>query len=139
MNNLFQQLKRSAVTFPLAVVTALLLMVISESSYRASVTQLDRLGEMGLIRTTNLDLLRQVLDAENGQRGYLITGRPEYLREIESQSGLSAVQERRANLHESSRPSPSRASKSARATSLAPVLHHRANTDRHRSDLELET
>jgi len=80
MNNLFQQLKRSAVTFPLAVVTALLLMVISESSYRASVTQLDRLGEMGLIRTTNLDLLRQVLDAENGQRGYLITGRPEYLK-----------------------------------------------------------
>jgi signal transduction histidine kinase len=80
MNNVFQQFKRSAVTFPLAVVTALLLMVISESAYRASVRQLDQLGQMAVIRTTNLNLLRQVLDAENGQRGYLITGRPEYLK-----------------------------------------------------------
>jgi signal transduction histidine kinase len=79
MKNLFGRLKQSAYTFPLAVVTALTLMVISESAYHASVDSLDRVGELTAARNDNLQLLRQVLDAENGQRGYLITGRPEYL------------------------------------------------------------
>jgi len=80
MKNFFHRFKRSAFTFPLAVVTALTLMAISETAYRTSVEALDRLGEMGRARTNNMVLLRQVLDAENGQRGYLITGRPEYLK-----------------------------------------------------------
>jgi len=79
MKNFIQRFRRSAFTFPLAVVTALALMAISESSYRASVASLDRLGELAVARINNLVLMRQVLDAENGQRGYLITGRPEYL------------------------------------------------------------
>jgi signal transduction histidine kinase len=79
MKNVFHHIKRSAVTFPLAVVTALVLMVISESSYRASVRSLDQLGIRAVIQTSNLELMRQMLDAENGQRGYLITGRSEYL------------------------------------------------------------
>jgi CHASE3 domain sensor protein len=79
MRNILARLKRGAVTFPLAVVTALTLMVISESAYHASVESLDRLGQLGSARINNLVLLRQVLDAENGQRGYLITGRAEYL------------------------------------------------------------
>src|SRR4051812_17881986 len=84
MKNFFHRFKRSAFTFPLAVVTALTLMGISETAYRTSVDALDRLGEMGLARTNNMVLLRQVLDAENGQRGYLITGRPEYLKPYRS-------------------------------------------------------
>lgn len=80
MKKVFNHIKRSAVTFPLAVVTALVLMIISESSYRASVRSLDQLGVRALIQTSNLELMRQMLDAENGQRGYLITGRPEYLK-----------------------------------------------------------
>ncbi len=79
MKNFFRRLKRSAVTFPLAVITALSLMVISESSYHSSVESLDRLDQLSTARINNLVLLRQVLDAENGQRGYLLTGRPEYL------------------------------------------------------------
>jgi len=79
MKNFIQRFRRSAFTFPLAVVTALALMAISESSYRASVASLDRLGELAVARINNLVLMRQILDAENGQRGYLITGRPEYL------------------------------------------------------------
>ncbi len=80
MNNWFGRLKRSSITFPLAVVTALTLMVISESAYHASVDSLDRVGKLTAARNDNLHLLRQVLDAENGQRGFLITGRPEYLK-----------------------------------------------------------
>jgi signal transduction histidine kinase len=79
MKNFIRRFRASAFTFPLAVVTALALMAISESSYRASVASLDRLGELAVARINNLVLMRQVLDAENGQRGYLITGRPEYL------------------------------------------------------------
>lgn len=79
MKDLLSRMKRSAVTFPLAVVTALTLMLISESAYHASVESLDRLGRLADARVNNLVLLRQVLDAENGQRGFLITGRPEYL------------------------------------------------------------
>lgn len=77
--NILGRLKRSAITFPLVVITALTLMGISESAYHASVESLDRLGRLAVVRVNNLVLLRQVLDAENGQRGYLITGRPEYL------------------------------------------------------------
>jgi signal transduction histidine kinase len=79
MKNFIRRFKRSAVTFPLAIVTALSLMAISESSYHSSMDSLDRLGQLSAARTGNLVLLRQVLDAENGQRGYLITGRSEYL------------------------------------------------------------
>ncbi|MGE5865065.1 MAG: CHASE3 domain-containing protein [Rhizobacter sp.] len=79
MKNFIRRFRRSAITFPLAVITALSLMAISESSYRSSVDSLDRLGHLAVARINNLVLIRQVLDAENGQRGYLITGRPEYL------------------------------------------------------------
>jgi len=84
MKNFFLRFKRSAFTFPLAVVTALTLMGISETAYRTSVEALDRLDRMGVARINNMVLLRQVLDAENGQRGYLITGRPEYLKPYRS-------------------------------------------------------
>ena len=80
MKNFFRRFRRSAITFPLAVVTALSLMAISESSYRSSVDSLDRLGQLAVAQVNNLVLIRQVLDAENGQRGYLITGRAEYLK-----------------------------------------------------------
>jgi signal transduction histidine kinase len=79
MKNLFGRVKRSAYTFPVAVATALTLMVISESAYHASVDSLDRVGELTEARNDNMQLLRLVVDAENGQRGFLITGRPEYL------------------------------------------------------------
>src|SRR6218665_1189583 len=84
MKNIFRHIKRSAFTFPLAVATALILLVISESAYHSSVASLDELGQMGSARINNLKLLRQVLDAENGQRGYLITGRAEYLKPYRS-------------------------------------------------------
>lgn len=79
MKNLFGRVKHSAYTFPVAVATALTLMVISESAYHASVDSLDRVGELTETRNDNMQLLRLVVDAENGQRGFLITGRTDYL------------------------------------------------------------
>jgi signal transduction histidine kinase len=65
--------------FPLVALIALLLLVISDLSYRQAVSSLDELGRMGVVRVNNLTVLRQIIDAETGQRGYLLTGRKEYL------------------------------------------------------------
>ena len=76
---LSRMLRRSAYAFPLLAFLALLLLGISEVSHRRAVQSLDELGRMGQVRTSNLVLLRQMVDAEAGQRGYLLTGREEYL------------------------------------------------------------
>lgn len=71
---------RSAYAFPLACVAALLLLVISETSYRAASESMQRLASMAAARTEIQSLWRHLVDAETGQRGYLITGRQEYLK-----------------------------------------------------------
>jgi signal transduction histidine kinase len=72
-------LRGSRLTFPLAVVAALGMFLISESTYQQSISTFDRLGQRGQARTNVQLLLRSLIDAETGQRGYLLTGRPEYL------------------------------------------------------------
>jgi signal transduction histidine kinase len=52
---------------------------ISEGSYLQSVATLDDLGEMARARTSIQLLGRSLVDAESGQRGYLLTNRKEYL------------------------------------------------------------
>ena len=71
--------RRSPYVFPLACLAALAMVFISEGSYWQSVSALNRLGDVNG-NYVNLRVLGQaVLDAESGQRGYLITNRPEYL------------------------------------------------------------
>ncbi|MGZ5154896.1 MAG: CHASE3 domain-containing protein [Caldimonas sp.] len=71
--------RRSAVAFPLAALAALSMFVISEVSYQDATASLDSLGDRGTAQN-NLDLVaKSLLDAETGQRGYLLTGRSEYL------------------------------------------------------------
>ncbi|MBX9716129.1 MAG: CHASE3 domain-containing protein [Burkholderiaceae bacterium] len=77
---LLQSFGRSAYAFPLACIAALLLLVISETSYRAATDSMQRLASMAATRTEIQSLWRHLVDAETGQRGYLITGRPDYLK-----------------------------------------------------------
>lgn len=72
-------LRDSPFTFPLVAIIAVLLLVISEVSYRSAVSSLNELEDMGFVRIRNLELLRLMVDAETGQRGYMLTGRDEYL------------------------------------------------------------
>lgn len=51
----------------------------SEGTYQQSVKKLDGLVEVTQSRAQILDLRKNILDAETGQRGYLLTGRMEYL------------------------------------------------------------
>ncbi|MEO7151324.1 MAG: CHASE3 domain-containing protein [Burkholderiaceae bacterium] len=76
---LFSRIRRWGLVFPLAALAALTMLVISETSYRESATALDELGRMAVARENIHQLWRSLLDAETGQRGYLLTGRKEYL------------------------------------------------------------
>ena len=76
---LIRRLQRGGFVFPLAALAALVLFAISETSYRGASASLDALGEMTLARQNIEALWRSLLDAETGQRGYLLTGRKEYL------------------------------------------------------------
>ena len=71
--------KRSRYVFPLACVAAVAMMFISEGSYWQSVASMDALGTMAAARINIQRLQRSVVDAESSQRGYLLTGRTEYL------------------------------------------------------------
>ncbi len=79
MKQLIARLKPGPIAFSLALVAALALIFVSEGTYHASVDSVERLDELSATRASHNLLLRQLLDAESGQRGYLITGRPEYL------------------------------------------------------------
>jgi len=78
--NLLQRFGRSAYAFPLACVATLVLLVISETSYRSASDSMHRLESMATARTEIQSLWRHLVDAETGQRGYLITGRDDYLK-----------------------------------------------------------
>jgi len=63
----------------LATLMALLLAVVNESAYRDASQAVTGLGQRGLARQQIQTLLRRLIDAETAQRGYLLTGRKEYL------------------------------------------------------------
>ncbi|WP_077034486.1 CHASE3 domain-containing protein [Pelomonas sp. KK5] len=75
----FLKLQRSAFALPLAILVAGLMLAISESAYYGADSQLSTLVEMNKAKMKLIEVVGRVTDAEAGQRGYLLTGRPEYL------------------------------------------------------------
>ena len=73
-------LRGSPLAFPLAALAALIMFLISESSYQQTSTRFEALGMQATARTTIQTLWRSLIDAETGQRGYLLTNRKEYLK-----------------------------------------------------------
>src|SRR5690606_34307476 len=71
--------KESHISFPLAVALSVALLLVSEFSYRRSIDIAHELDAAIDARLLVQQLLRTVLDAETGQRGYLITGEAKYL------------------------------------------------------------
>ncbi len=72
-------IKRNPIIFPLACVAVVAMMGVSEASYWKSVNTLTDLAEVSAARTNVQNLAQSMLDAETGQRGYLLTNRKEYL------------------------------------------------------------
>jgi signal transduction histidine kinase len=76
---MISRFRGSPFAFPLAALTALAMFFISETSYQQATSALNDLGAMGAARFSILELRRAMTDAETGERGYLLTGRREYL------------------------------------------------------------
>ena len=77
--DLITVVKQSPFVFALACVGAAAMVFVSEGSYWQSLGEIEQLGEMRWARETIQGLERSILDAETGQRGYLLTNRPDYL------------------------------------------------------------
>jgi signal transduction histidine kinase len=73
------KLRDSAFAFPLAVVVAGLMVVISEVGYRQASGRLTELVAMGQTRLQLARLGRRISDAESSKRGYMLTRRSDYL------------------------------------------------------------
>lgn len=67
-------------SFALAAITALALLTIGETSYQRSIGALAETNALYENRAEAARLLRYTIDAETGQRGFLLTGRDDYLR-----------------------------------------------------------
>lgn len=76
---LVSRLRSSPFAFPVALAVAVILLVISETSQWRSRAALDELTELSSARLRVQRLLLSMTDAETAQRGYLLTGRTEYL------------------------------------------------------------
>ncbi len=77
--NVLLRFKRSPFVFPLAALAALALIFISETAYYQSTHAMQALATVTSARDHLLSLSRRIVDAETGERGYLLTGRKEYL------------------------------------------------------------
>lgn len=72
-------MQRSPVAFVLAALAAVAVFFISESSYQEARSTFNTLGQEGEARIKIQVLWRSLADAETGERGFLLTGRPDYL------------------------------------------------------------
>lgn len=86
-------LPRMAISLPLAVLAAFCLLAVNEVSFRQSTAAAANIEQAQQTRGTLNKLMQNLLDAETGQRGYLLTGDETYLKPY-----TSALEEINQNL-----------------------------------------
>ena len=67
---------KTVISLPLAILAAAFLIFINEASFQQSTKAVGNMEKAQQTRSAITRLVRQVLDAETGQRGYLLTGDP---------------------------------------------------------------
>jgi signal transduction histidine kinase len=77
--DVFKVVKRRPIVFPLAMVAAVAMVLISEAAYWRSVRTLNDITAIGSARTNIQGLRQGILAAQTAQRSYLLTERREYL------------------------------------------------------------
>lgn len=97
--DLVKVFKHRRVVLPLAVAAAMAMVFISEGAYWKSARALDDLAVISDARSDILRLQQYVLAAEAGQRGYLLTGRNEYLKPYDEALREIEASLKRLNLH----------------------------------------
>ena len=68
-----------AISLPLAVLAVALVVFINEASYHSTVKAVNAMEQAQSTRSALNELMQSMLDAETGQRGYLLTGNTSYL------------------------------------------------------------
>ncbi len=91
------RLSGSRWALPLALSVALALAVINETGYRQATEGIAQTGRHEQNRADLQSLLRSLVDAETGQRGYLLTGRATYLQPYEA--AVAEVEHTLVRLH----------------------------------------
>ena len=71
---------RMPMSIALGSLLALGVLSVAEWSYQRAVDSLSKLGRSSIARTNIQTVMRRLLDAESAQRGYVLTGRMEYLK-----------------------------------------------------------
>lgn len=79
----WSRFKKIAFSLPIAVVATIALITINEVGSRSSVNALERMEQKQNMRNSVTQLLQSMLDAETGNRGYLLTGDERYLEPYE--------------------------------------------------------
>ena len=77
-------LQKIAISLPMAMLAALALVGINEAGFRRSHDALEHLAHSQSTHASVNRLLRSMLDAETGHRGYLLTGEESYLEPYET-------------------------------------------------------
>ncbi|MDO9092236.1 MAG: CHASE3 domain-containing protein [Rubrivivax sp.] len=85
--NMVRRLPRSRWALPMALAAVLLVLIINELAYHRASAALAVLDERVELRRDVQLLVRRISDAESGQRGFLLTGREEYLEPYERSLG----------------------------------------------------
>ncbi len=96
--NLLTVARRSPLIVPLACVATLAIILLSEGSYEQATTSLEELAVMTKLRISTHKMMVGLLDAETGQRGYLLTADKAYLEPYErgllaSKQGMQLLSE----------------------------------------------
>ena len=78
---------RMAISLPLAVLAAAILIFINEASFQQSTDAVATMEGAQQTRGAINKLMQQILDAETGQRGYLLTGDVKYLEPYDAAVG----------------------------------------------------
>jgi signal transduction histidine kinase len=96
-------LPKMAISLALALLAACILIGINETGFNESKGALDDIAEASRTRGSLNRVLQHVLDAETGQRGYLLTGDPRYLEPYNS--ALAQINQQLDSLRQTYMPS----------------------------------
>ncbi len=105
----FSNFMRCSIVFPLACLVAAAIVLISEYSYWRSAEKLDQVGVLMQSQDGLQHLLQGIVDAETGTRGFLLTGRADYLQPyqdalIRIRQSMTKVEQRFGNEPASAQP-----------------------------------
>lgn len=84
MRKQFERFLRLRFTVPLLIIAALSLSLLSELTYQRTVKVLGEGIELTDARIGSAKILQLLTDAETAQRGYLLTGNPDYRRSLQN-------------------------------------------------------